>query len=145
MEDSCPKCGAPRTGADSCPRCGVVFARFDATALDAEVPEDLKALWAHAEAAWDERSRHALFTERAIAAGHAAFAASRYRSRGADDQVSAEQLERITSRLEQAMAQTSLADAERGDHRPRRIAAVSLLAIIILLLIGAFCLALVLR
>jgi len=144
MADACPKCGAPRTGSDSCPRCGVVFARYDAAALGADVPAELEALWAHVEAGWDERVRHALFTERAIAAGHAAFAASRYRARGADDPVAVEQLARLSSRLEQALVQGSLADRSRGAEPPRKKAALYLLAILLFLAVGALCLALVL-
>jgi len=137
MEASCPKCGTPRRIADSCPRCGVVFSRFDAAALDADVPEELKALWAHVEAGWGERPRHALFTERAIAAGHAAFAAARYRERGTDDPMAAEQLGRITSRLEQALAQAAHADGTRVADPPRKKAALYLLAIILFLIVGA--------
>jgi len=145
MEASCPKCGAPRRDVDACPRCGVVFSRFDAAALDADVPEELKALWAHVEAGWGERARHALFTERAIAAGHAAFAAARYRARGTDDPTAAEQLTRIASRLEQALAQTSVSDvARRAAASPNR-AALFLLAIILFLVVGALGIALVLR
>jgi hypothetical protein len=123
----------------------VVFARFDAAALDADVPEDLKVLWAHVEAGWSERARHALFTERAIAEGHAAFAASRYRSRGIDDPVAAEQLERITSRLEQALAQISLSDGSRRAAASPNRAAFFLLAILFFLAVGALGIALVLR
>jgi len=145
MEVSCPKCGAARTGAESCPRCGLVFARFDASALDADVPEELKALWAHVEAGWDGRARHSLFTERAIALGCAAFAAARYRTRAADDPIAAEQLERLTARLEQALASTSLAEASGGDHPPRGKAAVYILAILLFLIAGAIGVALALR
>jgi hypothetical protein len=145
MEASCPKCGAPNEGADSCPRCGVVFARFDAAVLDSDVPEELKALWAHAEAGWSERARHALFTERAIAGGHAAFAASRYRARGSDDPIAAEQLGRITLRLEQALAQVSLSDGARRTAVSPNRAALFLLAILFFLVVGALGIALVLR
>jgi uncharacterized Zn finger protein (UPF0148 family) len=145
MNAACPKCGSPKTDAVACPRCGVVFARFDAAALDAGVPDALKALWAHAEAGWEERARHALFTERAIADGFAAYAAARYRARGPDDPIAAEQLERITARLEQALAHTSMATGARGDHPSRRIGAIYLLAILLFLVVGALGIALVLR
>jgi len=145
MEASCPKCGSPRRDADSCPRCGVVFARFDAAALDADVPEELKALWAHVEAGWDERARHALFVEQAIAAGEAAFAASRYRARGADDPIAAEQLGRITSRLEQVLAQSALSGGPRRDEASGKRTAIYLLAVLLFLAVGAVGLALVLR
>jgi uncharacterized Zn finger protein (UPF0148 family) len=145
MEASCPKCGSPRRDADSCPRCGVVFARFDAAALDADVPEELKALWAHVEAGWDERARHALFTERAIAAGHAAFAAARYRARGTDDPTATEQLARITARLEQALSQAALDRGPRGAEPPRKRAALYFLAVLLFLIAGAIGVALVLR
>lgn len=145
MEASCPKCGVPRTGADSCPRCGVVFDRFDAAALDVGVPEELKALWSHAEAGWDERARHALFTERAIATGFAAYAASRYRARGPDDPVAVEQLGRMTSRLEQAMALSSTAARKDAGAPPRTKAALYLLAILLFLVVGALGIAMILR
>jgi hypothetical protein len=145
MEASCPKCGSPRKDANACPRCGVVFARFDAAAIDADVPEELKALWAHVEAGWGERARHALFTEHAIAAGHAAFAAARYRARGADDHTASEQLDRITSRLEQALAQTALADGSRAADPPRKKAALLLLAVILFLAVAALGVAFMVR
>lgn len=145
MEGSCPKCGAPRTGAESCPRCGVVFARFDPAALEAGVPDDIKALWAHVEAGWDDRARHALFTETAIARGEAAYAASRYRARGTGDRTAAEQLERISARLEQTLAQAVRAGPPHAVDPGRKRALLFLVAIILLLLIGAIGLALVRR
>jgi hypothetical protein len=122
-----------------------VFDRFDTAAIDAGVPEDLKTLWSHAEAAWDEQARHALFVERAIASGFAAYAASRYRARGTGDPVAVEQLGRMTSRLEQAMALSSTAARKDAGAPPRTKAALYLLAILLFLVVGALGLAMVLR
>lgn len=146
MDDLCPKCGAPKKGAPSCARCGLVFARFDAAALEIPVPPDIEALWRHAEAGWEDRARHALFTERSLAAGAAAYAAARYRTRGPDDPVAAEQLSRIAARLEQELARSSKAVGDRG-RRPgaRGQRAIVLFAAILLVAVCALGLALVWR
>jgi hypothetical protein len=150
MEDLCPKCGAPK-GGESCARCGVVFAKFDPDALALDVSPDIAALFAHAEADWSDRARHALFTERALAAGAAGYAAARYRRRGPDDPVAAEQLARIASRLEQALAMSSATDARSGTSPRsrgtdvRRPIALYLLLIILFLGAGALGLALMWR
>lgn len=105
MDDRCPKCGEPKRG-DSCPKCGLVFARFDQNRLDAAVPAEIKQLWDHVEQDWSDDARHALFLERAIAAGHGGYAAGCYRRKG-DDPKAREQLARITSRLEQLLSATA--------------------------------------
>ena len=91
MDDLCPKCGVSKSGGEACPRCGLVFARFDEAALAVDVPPGIEALFAHAEADWGDRARHALFVEKALAAGAAGYAASRYRRRGPDE-IAREQL-----------------------------------------------------
>ena len=113
MDDRCPKCGEPKTG-DSCPKCGLVFAKFDQDKLDGAVPDDIKTLWNHVEQDWSDDARHALFVERAIAAGHGGYAAGCYRRKG-DDPKAREQLTRITSRLEQLLSATAESpDAAKG-------------------------------
>jgi hypothetical protein len=144
MDDICPKCGTPKRDEESCPRCGVVFAKFDPAALELDVPEAIRALWLHVEAGWEDRARHALFTEKALAAGAAAYAASKYRERGAGDPIAAEQLARLSSRLEQALAMSSVG-ARRRDVSSRGKPALYILAIILFLLVGALCLTLMLR
>jgi hypothetical protein len=119
VEDPCPKCGAPRQG-ESCPRCGLVFALFDPSRLDADVPETLKELWTHVEAGWDDPARHALFVEQALAGGHGGFAAARYRRKG-DDPVARGQIERIASRLEQILAAAATPPDERAGAGGRKV------------------------
>jgi hypothetical protein len=102
MDGTCPKCATPRDG-ESCPRCGLVFERFDPAVLEEGVPEALKSLWLRVEEAWDDRARHALFVEQALALGCAGYAASRYRLRG-DDPVAREQVERLMTRLDAILA-----------------------------------------
>lgn len=119
MEDSCPKCGEPQQG-DSCPKCGLVFAKFDQSKLDAVVPDDIRALWEHVEQDWSDEARHALFLERAIAAGHGGYAAGCYRRKG-DDPKAAEQLARITSRLEQLLSATAEPPEEARGSSSRKI------------------------
>ena len=50
MQDTCPKCNTVRTG-ESCPTCGVVFAKFDASIVDAGVPDILVAVSRRTEGA----------------------------------------------------------------------------------------------
>lgn len=146
VEDNCPKCGTPKGVAPSCARCGLVFARFDAAALAISAPAELEALWRHAGEAWGDRARHALFTERSLAAGAAAYAAAKYRGRGPEDTVAVEQLARITARLEQELALGSASGGSRGRPGPSRgQRLVVLLAAILLVAAGALGLALVWR
>jgi hypothetical protein len=133
VDDGCPKCGEPRQG-DSCPKCGLVFAKFDQAKLDAAVPGDIKQLWAHVEQDWDDDARHALFVERALAAGQGGYAAGCYRRKG-DDPKARDQLARITSRLEQLLGATAKPPEETRGSAGRKI----FLAILFLLMfaIGA--------
>jgi hypothetical protein len=97
-----------------------VFAKFDESRLDVDVPDDLKTLWDHLEQDWDDQARHALFLERALAAGHGGFAASRYRRKGADPKA-IEQLERIASRLDQLLAATAKTPDDAKSSSSRKI------------------------
>jgi hypothetical protein len=144
MDDLCPKCGTFKNDAESCPRCGLVFSRFDAAAVSIDVPEEIVELFRHADADWGDRARHALFTEKALAAGFAGYAAAKYRNRGPDDAVAVEQLSRIAARLEQELAMSSVANGRHGDVRHGK-PALYLLAIILFLVVGAFGVALALR
>jgi len=128
-DDRCPKCGEERRG-ESCPKCGLVFERFDAAALEAGVPEEIRGLWSHVEEGWDDPARHALFLERAIAAGAGGYAAGMYRRRG-DDAVAAEQIERLTARLQQMLAEASAPAAEKSGRLGHAV------AMLLLLLLGA--------
>jgi hypothetical protein len=83
-----------------------VYEKFDQGKLDAAVPDDIKSLWEHVEQDWEDEARHALFLERALASGQGGYAAGCYRRKG-DDPKAREQLERITSRLEQLLSATS--------------------------------------
>ncbi|MFO8071931.1 MAG: hypothetical protein R6V85_08650 [Polyangia bacterium] len=118
-ETRCPKCGEPRRG-ESCPKCGLVFARYDPELIDREVPRRIRELWSHVEQAWDDRSRHALFVEQALAAGQGGYAASCYRRKG-DDPRAREQLELITSRLEEMLAVTAAPQEERPGARGHKV------------------------
>ena len=143
MDDLCPKCGVSKSGGEACPRCGLVFARFDEAALAVDVPPGIEALFAHAEADWGDRARHALFVEKALAAGAAGYAASRYRRRGPDDEIAREQLARIAQRLEQELATTARGSRrEPPAHRP---SVPYLLLLILFLGAGALGLALLWR
>jgi hypothetical protein len=111
-----------------------VFAKFDRDKLDAAVPDEIKQLWDHVEQNWGDEARHALFLERALAAGQGGYAAGCYRRRG-DDPKAAEQLARITSRLEQMLSATAKPAEEVRGSPSRKI----FLAILFLLMfaIGA--------
>ena len=125
MDDSCPKCGAPRDG-ESCPRCGVVFEKFDASVIEEGVSEDVLRLWQHVEEDWSDRARHALFVEQSILFGALGYAAGCYRKKG-DDPVAVEQLGRISSRLEQSMSQTSSSRETPGPSRRMTIIVIVVL------------------
>ncbi|HUT78076.1 MAG TPA: hypothetical protein VM285_10340, partial [Polyangia bacterium] len=119
-------------GGESCPKCGLVFALFDPSRLDADVPAALRQLWTHVEAGWEDQARHALFVEQALAAGHGGFAAARYRQKS-DDPVARQQLERITSRLEQLLATAATPPDERPEAKGRKV-----IWLLVLLLAAAF-------
>jgi len=127
MEESCPKCGWPRSG-EACPRCGVVFDRFDEKVLEEGVSPEVLKLWEHVEEDWDDRGRHALFVEQAILLGALGYAAGCYRKKG-DDPVARDQLERISSRLEQSLNAT--ADSREAAPSSRRL--TTAIAVILLL------------
>lgn len=104
MNETCPKCGAPKTH-DACPRCGLVYEKYDPAAALAQVPPQLVALWNELLANWDERSAHAVFLETCLVQGHSGYAAACYRQRQ-DDAVAKAQLERLVTRLEQQLVST---------------------------------------
>ena len=120
MTETCPKCATPKSG-DSCPKCGLVFALFDESRLDADVPGAIVELWTHAEHGWDDRARHALFVERALAAGAGGYAAACYRRKG-DDPIAREQLELITSRLEQLLLASGTSPEAARSSPSRKLA-----------------------
>ncbi|MDD5305936.1 MAG: hypothetical protein PHU25_01320 [Deltaproteobacteria bacterium] len=123
MDAACPKCGTQRDR-ESCPRCGLVFEKFDPTVLEEGVPDALKALWLRVEEAWDDRARHALFVEQALAQGCAGYAAFRYRLRG-EDPMAKEQLERLVRRFDEILAASA---PPRGRSVSRRTFVLLLVA-----------------
>ncbi len=127
--ETCPKCGHPRDG-ESCPKCGVVFERFDESVIEEGVGAEVLKLWSHVEEDWDDRARHALFVEQAILFNSVGYAAACYRRKG-DNPMALEQLERLSTRLEQSLT----ASATEGDPKPAGRGMT--IAIIIFVLIAA--------
>ena len=125
MQDTCPKCNTVKTG-ESCPVCGVVFAKFDASIVDAGVPGALVTLWREVEENWQEKKLHAVFVERCLTMGEAGYAAARYRSR-AGDAIAEEYLEILRTRLTQMLGAMSTP--------PRRRSTGRLLTVLILLVV----------
>ncbi len=134
MAESCPKCGAPKSG-ESCPACGLAFAKFDQSVFNEGVPSEIIELWKHVEDGWDEKSRHALFIERALAADALGYAASCYRRHGEDPHAK-ECLEQITKRLEQML--TAAATPPGSKRRNRLIGLIILLVTLAALLLFFF-------
>lgn len=113
MDDRCPKCNAPKVG-EACPRCGLIFAKFDASALEEGASPEIKALWESVGADWENDALHAIFIEKALNAGAGGYAAYCYRRRGDDDPKAKEQLAKISKRLEQIMVMTSTPTAKQA-------------------------------
>ena len=135
MKEACPKCGTPKRG-DACPKCGLVFSKFDPKVLGQKVPETLKKMWQTVEEDWDDRARHALFVERALAAGSPGFAARCYRERE-EDATAKEQLKRIEERLQQVMVASQT--KREGRLSGRKLAlGILLLFITIIFLYGLY-------
>ncbi len=127
MTESCPKCSVPKTG-ESCPKCGLVFAKFNEAVLMEGVPEEISNLWKSVEDDWEERSRHAVFVERALDAGAGGFAATCYRRHDGDPQAE-ERLKQIDKRLEQMLG--TVASQPRNLERSRLIGAVVLIVLLL--------------
>ena len=128
MTESCPKCSASKTG-ESCPKCGLVFAKFNEASLLESVPREIENLWDAVEDEWEERSRHAVFVERALDSGAGGYAATCYRRHKGDPQAE-ERLEQINRRLEQMLG--AVASEPRDLTRSRLIGVV----VLIILLLG---------
>jgi hypothetical protein len=131
---ACPKCGATRREHDACVRCGLAVAHMAAYAArrDDEVPAEVIAAWAAAEARWDDPASHERL--RGLVAQHAAFAwaAARYREaqrQRPGDAVAAAQLERLTRAAEVTLRATSTAAQAEPPSRLR----LPLIALIILI------------
>ena len=122
MRDACPKCGTKKSG-DACPKCGLVFAKFNKSVLDQDVPEPIEKLWRSVESVWEDKARHAIFVERALLAGSLGFAARCYRLRENDPMAKA-QLKTIEKRLQQVMLSSQ---TERSGCTPRRRLSLGLL------------------
>lgn len=135
MLEQCPKCGTQKTG-ESCPTCGLNFAKFDPAIMEGTAPEPLIELWGHTMKNWNDRSRHALFVETAIAIDGAGYAASCYRQRS-DDPIAKDQLQRIQNRLLQSM--TAQKDNRRV-HKSKKglILLFTCIALLVLLAILLF-------
>jgi len=127
MTESCPKCSAPKTG-ESCPKCGLVFAKFDEAVLMEGVPDEILNLWKAVEDEWEERSRHAVFVERALDAGAGGFAAACYRRHEGCSQAD-ERIEQINKRLEQMLGTEVSRPRDRA--RSRLVGAVVLVALLL--------------
>ncbi|MCP4679909.1 MAG: hypothetical protein GY854_31340 [Deltaproteobacteria bacterium] len=127
MTESCPKCAAPKTG-ESCPKCGLVFTKFKEAILTEGVPEEISNLWKAVEDEWEERSRHAVFVERALAAGAGGYAAACYRRHEGDPEAE-ERLDQIDKRLEQMLG--TVASQPRDRSRSRLVGAVALIVLLL--------------
>ncbi len=138
----CPKCGAPRSpepAVTACPRCGLGVARMAdfARDRDARVPAPVQAAWERVAAAWDEPALHdELFRLTALHTCHA-WTAARYRTAwqarggtGLDPH-----LERMRKAAEVTLLTTATARPEAAP--PYRSARLTLIALVILLVIGA--------
>ncbi len=101
MQETCPKCNAEKQG-EACTRCGLVFSKFKKEVLDEGIPEELIKLWSEVDENWHEKSRHAIFTERAMALNASGYAAACYRRRGNDPRAKA-YIEQLNERLEQML------------------------------------------
>jgi hypothetical protein len=132
MKDLCPKCGAPKSK-DSCPKCGLVFAKYNATAVE-PTPSSLKELWEYVENNWAEAAAHGVFIERAFFLEQPGFAARCYRLKG-DDPTAKSRLAHIVCRMEQA-----LLDSRTEPVRSQRTGRTVLLAVLFIVAasIGAF-------
>jgi hypothetical protein len=114
LRDDCLKCGAPVRGA-ACAACGLAVDRGAAylaaragadPGLADEAPPAVEAAWRRAIEAWGEQARHDEVLRQVATHDAYAWAARRYRARGADAVA-----ERALARLRRAAAATLLASA----------------------------------
>lgn len=108
-----------------------MFEKFDESVLEEGVPEEVKALWSDVEQRWDETSAHAVFVERALAAGAGGYAAACYR-RHEDKPLAQTQLAHISTRLEQ-MLYAGASTAKPDRKRARLIGVIALMAVLSIL------------
>ena len=98
--ERCPKCGEPRSDGDACTKCGLVFARWNPK-QEVEPSGEAAELWEQLESRWDDESLHQRFLTICLERKALSFAARCYRSH--DDEISRQQLERLTTLGVQAM------------------------------------------
>ena len=138
----CPKCGAPRStdpAVTACPRCGLGVAKMEdyARDRDARVAAPVQAAWERVAAAWDDPALHdELFRLTTLHTCHA-WTAARYRTEwlarggtGLDPH-----LERMRKAAEATLLTTATARPEAAT--PYRSARLTLIALVVLLVIGA--------
>jgi hypothetical protein len=125
---TCPKCGEARRG-EACVRCGLVFANWDPEKVGGVAGNaEAQALWDRCVEAWADDARHEAFIEHCRRAGILAFAAARYRQRGAEDR-----LKQIRT-----LAEHSLAVPARVPPAPRRTSLWAAIVLVALMLVGGW-------
>lgn len=101
--------------------------------LDAGVPEVLVRAWEHALAKWDDPARHDEVIRLVTANDAYAWAAARYRTRPADDEIGTRQLERVRKAAEATMMSTATARPEKQatTYRATRLLMIALILIVV--------------
>ena len=130
--DKCPKCGAPRA-VDTCPKCGVAYDKYDPQAELLKVPASVRSLWANVEQNWTDTAAHAVFVEQGVRQDAAGYVAACYREKG-DDPIAIEQLEKLTGRLLDTLAQQTAVDPPN----PKRLKPVLYMLLFVIIAILVF-------
>lgn len=146
MSARCPKCQSDLVpGAAACPACGLAAEHFDAFERDPIAsPPEVTAAWETCGAAWDDDAAHERFRAAVAAAGAFAFAAGAYRQAARErpgDERAADGLMRVQRMAEAALLTRPLAvelsrDAGPGGRRPFRGAALLLVALLLVAVLG---------
>lgn len=140
-EESCPKCGAPRSEADACARCGLLAAHAATYSAkrDADVPPRMRAAWDDAVARWDDPAAHDTVVALAAELSCFAWVAGRYRERErGGDEVARAQLARIARATEAALTiGVHARRAEAPAKSPYR-GMQMMIAVLVLAVIGAW-------
>lgn len=113
-----------------------MYAKYDPERELKKTPESVRALWANVEKNWTDSAVHALFVEQGLRQDAAGFVAACYRQKGTDP-IAVEQLDRLTTRLIQSLAQHVSTEIPTPNHF-RRLGYLLLFATIAILVFLIF-------
>jgi hypothetical protein len=143
---TCPKCGDPQPEAVACRSCGLLATRMAEFARNRDRDEApvVRAAWDALEARWDDPAAHDAFLKLVATETAYPWAAQRYREvqrARPDDRRAPEQLARI-ARMAEATLRATAMRKEKPSETPYRNT-ILILALMVLLIIGAVAFALV--